>query len=275
MKYLIVALVALFTWYNQSHSDEFSLKPVDIKITKIQMQEAAEIMVKRLRLINITATAAIDFDSKIIKLHSSDNLSSKWPLSLVTKRGHLKFMEESQHHEIIKNAKIGKLLYKLLDTTEHRREELGTFPISSLKKIRSELDHLNDSGVLKTGRLTYSIDKDSTGRVFLLRAAGSGKAVLREDIEEVSVMHASSDDLRIQIRLSENGGEAFANLTADNINKIVAVVLDDQVLIAPRVVESVTGGKVNITGQFSSEEAGYLCAILRGSELPCAFEVVE
>ncbi|MEZ4918394.1 MAG: hypothetical protein R2792_04745 [Saprospiraceae bacterium] len=75
----------------------------------------------------------------------------------------------------------------------------------------------------------------------------------------------------ISIQFNEEGATRFAALSAElakNDNRELAIVIDNEVVSAPRVMQEITGGKVMITGLFTLEEAKQLAAMLQGGELP-------
>ncbi len=69
----------------------------------------------------------------------------------------------------------------------------------------------------------------------------------------------STDELRhgymITIYFSKEGAEIFSDFTERNTGKRVAIVLNTKVYSAPVIAQKVTGGRVEITGSFSKEEA--------------------
>ncbi|SDX07708.1 protein translocase subunit SecD [Roseicitreum antarcticum] len=71
------------------------------------------------------------------------------------------------------------------------------------------------------------------------------------------------------------GGIAFARITADHIGDRFAVVLDGQVLTAPVIQSAIPGGKGQITGDFTAEEAQTLAVLLTSGALPASLEVIE
>ncbi|KIN73506.1 protein translocase subunit SecD [Sulfitobacter guttiformis] len=71
------------------------------------------------------------------------------------------------------------------------------------------------------------------------------------------------------------GAAAFAGITADNIGRQFAVVLDGKVLTAPVIQQAIPGGQGQITGNFSVEEAQTLGVLLTSGALPASFDVVE
>ena len=72
----------------------------------------------------------------------------------------------------------------------------------------------------------------------------------------------------VHVRLTDEGGEAFGEVTGDHIGEAIAIVVDDVVLMKPFVMEAITGGALQIDGNFTAEEAIRLAAILHGGALP-------
>jgi len=64
----------------------------------------------------------------------------------------------------------------------------------------------------------------------------------------------------IEIEFSDQGREQFAKITKENLNKRLAIVLGGQVYSAPVIRSEISGGKAQITGSFSQEEADALAA---------------
>jgi preprotein translocase subunit SecD len=73
-------------------------------------------------------------------------------------------------------------------------------------------------------------------------------------------MNQSSGAPEIGIEFSEEGKELFAVVTKENINKRLAIVLDGHLYSAPVIRSEVSGGKAQITGHFTEEEARELAA---------------
>lgn len=68
--------------------------------------------------------------------------------------------------------------------------------------------------------------------------------------------------------------DKWAQVTRKNIGRAIAVVIDGAVYFAPRVMAEIKEGKVQITGQFTAQEARTLAAILEGGELPAMFTLL-
>src|SRR5216683_971610 len=79
----------------------------------------------------------------------------------------------------------------------------------------------------------------------------------------------------VEVRLNRRGTDIFAALTAQNVGRNLAIVLDSTVYSAPVIKEPIPGGDVQITGNFSFEEAHNLAIVLRSGSLPAPVEIIE
>ena len=79
----------------------------------------------------------------------------------------------------------------------------------------------------------------------------------------------------VSLEFSDEGGQKFADVTARNIGKQIAITLDGEVLTSPVVQEAITGGRAQITGSRSMEDAQHLAILLRSGSLPVKLEVIE
>ena len=82
---------------------------------------------------------------------------------------------------------------------------------------------------------------------------------------------------RVEITMAMNreGASVWRRLTAENIGKSIAIVLDDYVYSFPTVQQEISGGRSQISGQFSIQEAQDLANILRAGSLPAPARIVE
>lgn len=79
----------------------------------------------------------------------------------------------------------------------------------------------------------------------------------------------------VQFQLTDRGHEIFADYTSTHIGEPLAIVLDHQIISAPRIEQPITTGQGTITGSFTFEEANQLAIQLRFGSLPIPLEVVE
>jgi preprotein translocase subunit SecD len=79
----------------------------------------------------------------------------------------------------------------------------------------------------------------------------------------------------VNFRFNPSGGAAFGRYTGENIGKLFAIVLDDEVISAPVIQSHIPGGTGIITGTFSPEESTRLAILLRAGALPAEIVVLE
>ncbi|MBM3608967.1 MAG: protein translocase subunit SecD, partial [Alphaproteobacteria bacterium] len=63
--------------------------------------------------------------------------------------------------------------------------------------------------------------------------------------------------------------------TSANVGKLFAIVLDNEVISAPRILGPITGGSGQISGRFTVQEANDLAILLRAGALPAKLTIVE
>ena len=79
----------------------------------------------------------------------------------------------------------------------------------------------------------------------------------------------------VALEFSDEGGQKFGDLTAKNVGRNIAILLDGEVLTNPRVNEPIMGGKAVITGNKTLEEAHNLAILLRSGSLPVKVNIIE
>ena len=79
----------------------------------------------------------------------------------------------------------------------------------------------------------------------------------------------------ISMTMNSEGAREWKRITGENVGNCIAIVLDDQVYSAPRVIGEIAGGRSSITGDFSLEEAKDLANILKSGKLPAPAVIVQ
>ncbi|RVV98782.1 protein translocase subunit SecD [Mesobaculum littorinae] len=79
----------------------------------------------------------------------------------------------------------------------------------------------------------------------------------------------------VTFRFNPQGARAFGDYTAQNIGSPFAIVLDDEVISAPRINDHIPGGSGIITGDFSIDESTELAILLRAGALPAELSFLE
>ena len=79
----------------------------------------------------------------------------------------------------------------------------------------------------------------------------------------------------VVINFNAAGGNRFARVTQQNVNKPFAIILDNSVISAPNINEPILGGTASISGSFTVDSANQLAIALRSGKLPIALKVIE
>src|SRR5690606_36120579 len=79
----------------------------------------------------------------------------------------------------------------------------------------------------------------------------------------------------VSFRFDTRGATRFGQATQENVGRLFAIILDDQVISAPQIREPILGGTGQISGSFTVQSASDLAVLLRAGALPATLTVVE
>ena len=104
-----------------------------------------------------------------------------------------------------------------------------------------------------------------------------GKAAMEGDVVTDARTDFGQFNGKPEVSMARNaeGARQWKRLTADNIGKSVAIVLDNYVYSFPTVQAEISGGRSQITGNFSINEANDLSNILKSGKLPAPARIIE
>ena len=123
-------------------------------------------------------------------------------------------------------------------------------------------------------------DFDKTGHVFELYAIRSternGRAPLEGDVvTDATDTYDEYHRPAVSMSMNTEGARRWAQLTKQNINKAIAIVLDNYVYSAPNVINEITGGNSSITGNFTPEQTKDLANVLKSGKMPAPARIVQ
>lgn len=79
----------------------------------------------------------------------------------------------------------------------------------------------------------------------------------------------------VAMEFTDIGAKLFEQITGQNVKKRLAIILDNNVYSAPVIQERIAGGRAQITGRFTSDEAKDLAVVLRSGALPAPVKILE
>ncbi|MBR6600839.1 MAG: protein translocase subunit SecDF [Bacteroidaceae bacterium] len=123
-----------------------------------------------------------------------------------------------------------------------------------------------------------AIDED--GKVYELYAIKSTQRNGRAPLEGDVIVSATDDydsngRPSVSMTMNSDGARRWAQLTKQNINKPIAIALDGYIYSAPNVINEITGGQSQITGQFSQEDTKDLANVLKSGKMPAPAKIVQ
>ena len=132
-------------------------------------------------------------------------------------------------------------------------------------------------------RLKWSVkpaEFDPTGKVYELYAIKSTDRSGRAPMEGDVIVDARSEfdqngRQTVGMTMNSDGARLWAQLTRKNVNRSIAIVLDNYVYSAPNVMNEIAGGRSSISGNFTPEEAGDLANVLKSGKMPAPAHIVQ
>lgn len=157
--------------------------------------------------------------------------------------------------------------------------------ICAVKDTAQVNAYLKDKSIIKLFPpdvvFSYTVKPFDTDGKFVqlvaLKSDRGGKAAMEGDVvtdanEEFGQYSSTAE---VSMEMNAEGAKQWKRLTADNIGKSVAIVLDGYVYSYPTVQAEISGGRSSITGDFTLDEAKDLANILKSGKLPAPARIIE
>ena len=185
--------------------------------------------------------------------------------------------------------------YKLQKRVEQYSTEAQVYQEGD-NRINVEIPGVTDANAIledlgKPGSLCFIEQEDADGNAnFEYDGAGFVLSRELEEIREAGSVVLEGTDVAdaeggayqdqttgskkcvVNLTLTDEGKKKFADATAANVGKQIAIVYDNGILSAPSVNEAITGGKAEISGMASTEEAQELASYIRIGSLSLELE---
>ncbi|MFO7821611.1 MAG: protein translocase subunit SecD [Lentisphaeria bacterium] len=93
------------------------------------------------------------------------------------------------------------------------------------------------------------------------------------DIKRAYPTQGQLGNYYVILEFNNDGAKAFGEITRENIERRLAIVLDGKVYSAPVIQTAITGGSARITGSFGPEEASRLATVISSGNLPVPIDI--
>ena len=180
-------------------------------------------------------------------------------------------------------------LYAVLYPNVNQQNQIQPGPVvgfCAVKDTSALNNYLNDPAVMKffpvDVKFAYTVKPYDTEERFIqlvaLRVTNrDGKAAMEGDVvtDASQAFGQYNSSAEVSMSMNQEGAKQWKRLTAENIGKSVAIVLDGFVYSYPTVQSEISGGRSSISGDFSVNEAKDLANILKSGKLPAPARIIE
>jgi preprotein translocase subunit SecD len=172
-------------------------------------------------------------------------------------------------------GKTAILEFKLLDDESPVAAQLPgmILPDKEEEVLKQNADKIPGGDEMLFGRVVNKETGVETKRVYLMK---NQTLMTGEFLTEARVnIDQRYNEPYVSIVFNSTGAKLFEQITANNVKKRLAIILDDNVYSAPVIQERIEGGSAQITGSFSMQEAKDLAIVLRSGSLPAPMKMLQ
>lgn len=172
-------------------------------------------------------------------------------------------------------GKTAILEFKLLDDESPVAAQLpGTIsPDEEEEIIKQFADQTPEEDEILFGRVRNKETGEETKLVYLMKKQS---LITGDFLTEARVnIDQRYNEPYVSIAFNATGAKLFEQITANNVKKRLAIILDDNVYSAPVIQERIAGGSAQITGSFTMQEARDLAIVLRSGSLPAPLNMLQ
>lgn len=172
-------------------------------------------------------------------------------------------------------GKTAILEFKLLDDESPVAAQLPSSiePGQEEELIEQYSDRIPENDEILFGRVSDEKTGSETKLVYLVKKES---LITGDFLTEARVnIDQRYNEPYVSISFNTTGSKLFDQITANNVNRRLAIILDDNVYSAPVIRERISGGNAQITGQFTMQEAKDLAIVLRSGSLPAPLKMLQ
>ena len=169
-----------------------------------------------------------------------------------------------------------EIVVQLPGVTDRERalDVIGKTAMLEFKLVSNDQDKLKEAidGKVPEGFELSRSQEDNAPLLLEKKAALTGETLTNA---AVHFSQSSFNEPVVALQFNAEGAKKFADITAANVGRRLAIVLDGKVQSAPNIKEAIPSGEAVISGRFSVEQAQDLALVLRVGALPAPMHVEE
>ena len=263
------------------YQNEFTIESKGKVLSQEELSRSTEIISKRLETYGIRLFNIYPINEKSqIQISFKENQNVLEIVDLLCTKGQLYFSETYSGNEILSKLNENDLIFSLLDDENMNKTsnsgKLGECDLQNAEKLSQ---HLGFTGF----RSQIPLDAQfAWGKVFnenpnqlslyALKINPEKPVVLDgKTVAEIKLDVSNTDSPAVFIKFNKSGSALWQKMTYNNMDKSIAILLDQQVYYAPVVKSEIKGGNCIISGDFTENELKRFVSIVKNGELPAFF----
>ena len=276
---LIMIIMTAMSFTNKAtDKNNLLIQSVDNNISSTDISVSAGIITARLKDFS-TGKYEVTVIPEKHQIQISGITDMEFPAveHLVTQQGSIRFYRAYSRAELSELLKGDNRLFLMFNNqdTNSSDTKVGCIPANEVGKV-NEL--ITSTGQNVPCRYVWSDYSDSTKVcLYALRLEhDKGSLLTGNDLEHVTFSRdKSSAYWHIDFSFKKEAVKTWSEITKQNINKSIAIVIDDKVICAPMLRSVIESGKCSITGNFTLNDVKLFTAFGNHGELPALFKVVR
>jgi len=281
IKYFFIAIfvfIAIGCTNKPESTSTIIIEAVNTNPSNEVLSQSVDVITKRLQTLNSGAFEIKPISNKNqIQLVLDKNWNLNTVKKLISQKGHLAFYETYNRAELKHLLNNDPKLFSLLqtDSSDSLNADIGFIDKANIAEVNNYLSTL-DSNIPCKFVWDSIFDKSEISLYALKPWPKNSHQLNGGDIEAFKTMQDNQKENHwINFNFKQNMISNWADFTKNNLNKTIAVTLDDVVVYAPTVQSEIKGGQCQITGSFSQNEVKYILALLNSGELNMEFFIVK
>lgn len=270
----------------------FKIDSIGLSITNQAIDSTISVLKKRLQNIGYkNPTIAYNNGKREFSIECDSSIAEEFINNWLLKPCKVIFYETYNRIDVIsvllsyqdhdKNLDKKKEFCTLLNISNNnineRSSDLGVIKISDSVKfnlLKKELKTSFTKDCLFAFQKNNELTNDSVITIFALKN-NAEKIILNGSLDSVGDFIGYRGEPALRIRFNKVGTEKFAKMTRKNIDKAIAIVVDELVYSAPFVNGEIEGGRADISGGFTAKEAKQLANMMSGGYLPIRLTLIK
>jgi len=274
----MISMTAMSFMNKATNKSNMLIQSIDNTISSTELLESARIITARLKDFSSEKYKVTVIPEKYqIQVSGINDKNLSAIENLVTQKGSIHFYRAYSQSELFEHLNGNNQLFSNLNNKNVKSSDTRIGCVAA-KEVGKVNELINSTGQNLSCRYVWSDNSDSTKVcLYALRLEHKKEALLSGgDLESVTFSQdKTSVYWHIDFSFKKTAVKTWSDITKQNINKSIAIVIDDKVICAPVLRSVIESGKCSITGNFTENDVKLITAFGNHGELPVVFKVVR